>query len=99
MTQPVAPFPVSVVGVGNMGGAMAQRLLGLIEHGPAPDVHMGLAAEAEEALLLPGVDQQRDQQAVARCRDAGARARPADNQQKEPEEKYWLGLGDVAADL
>lgn len=29
MTEPVAPFPVSVVGVGNMGGAMAQRLLGL----------------------------------------------------------------------
>ena len=29
MTEPVAPFPVSVVGIGNMGGAMAQRLLGL----------------------------------------------------------------------
>ena len=29
MTEPVAPFPVSGVGVGNMGGAMAQRLLGL----------------------------------------------------------------------
>ena len=29
MTEPVAPFPVSVVGVGNMGGAMAQRLLAL----------------------------------------------------------------------
>jgi 3-hydroxyisobutyrate dehydrogenase-like beta-hydroxyacid dehydrogenase len=29
MTEPVAPFAVSVVGVGNMGGAMAQRLLGL----------------------------------------------------------------------
>ncbi len=29
MTEPAAPFPVSVVGVGNMGGAMAQRLLGL----------------------------------------------------------------------
>ena len=29
MTEPVAPFPVSVVGIGNMGGAMAQRLLAL----------------------------------------------------------------------
>ena len=29
MTEPVAPFAVSVVGVGNMGGAMAQRLLAL----------------------------------------------------------------------
>jgi len=29
MTEPAAPFPVSVVGVGNMGGAMAQRLLAL----------------------------------------------------------------------
>ena len=29
MTEAVAPFPVSVVGIGNMGGAMAQRLLGL----------------------------------------------------------------------
>ncbi len=29
MTQPAASFPVSVVGVGNMGGAMAQRLIAL----------------------------------------------------------------------
>ena len=29
MTEAAAPFPVSVVGVGNMGGAMAQRLLSL----------------------------------------------------------------------
>ena len=29
MTDAAAPFPVSVVGVGNMGGAMAQRLVGL----------------------------------------------------------------------
>ena len=29
MTDPAAPFQVSVVGIGNMGGAIAQRLLGL----------------------------------------------------------------------
>ncbi len=49
-----------------------QRLLGLIEHRPSPDMHIGLAAEAEEALLFLGVHQQRNQQAVARRRDAGA---------------------------
>ena len=49
-----------------------QRLLRLIEHGPAPDVHVGLAAEAEIALLLLCIHQQRNQQAIAGSRDAGA---------------------------
>ena len=49
-----------------------QRLLRLIEHRLAPDMHIGFAAEAEEALLLLGVHQQRNQQPVAGSRDAGA---------------------------
>ncbi len=49
-----------------------QGLLRLIEHRPAPDMHGGFAAESEQAFFLLGVDQQRDQQPVARCRDGGA---------------------------
>ncbi len=49
-----------------------QRLRLLVEPRPAPDVHGRLGAEAEEALLLLGVHQQRDQQPVAGGGDARA---------------------------
>ena len=47
-----------------------QGLPGLVERGPPPDMHIGLAAQSEEALLLLCVHQQRNQQPVAGCRDA-----------------------------
>ena len=50
---------------GELDIGQPQRLLRLVEHRPAPDMHGGFAAETEEALLLLGVDQQRDQQPVA----------------------------------
>ena len=56
---------------GELDVAKPQRLLRLIEQRLAPDMHGGLAAEAEEALLLLGVHQQRNQQPVAGSRDGG----------------------------
>lgn len=63
---------------GELDIGQPQRLLRLVEHGPAPDVHIGLAAEAEEASFSLAFTSSEISQAVARCRDAGAFHRDVD---------------------
>jgi hypothetical protein len=58
--------------------AHAQDLRLAVEHGLAPDMQRRLGAEAEPALLLARLDQQRDQEALARRGDLGAQHRDLD---------------------
>ena len=42
---------------GELDIGQPQRLLGLIEHRPSPDMHIGLAADAQKTLLFLGAYQ------------------------------------------